>query len=66
MPNLSKRERQILRLIARGQTNREIGEELGLSPNTVVTHRMHLRLKLGRPRLADLVRFALRNGLGKG
>lgn len=53
---LSEREREVLRLIARGLTNKEIGRELGLSPRTVENHRAHLFDKLGVDSLALLIR----------
>jgi PAS domain S-box-containing protein len=46
LPQLSQREGQILRLLARGMTNREIGRELQLSPGTVKNHVSHLLDKL--------------------
>lgn len=61
--SLTPREREILRLIAQGLTNREIAERLTLSLNTVKTHRQHLYQKLGLHRRADLVAYALRRGL---
>ena len=53
---LSARERQVLALIIEGQTNKEIGRSLGLSPRTVEAHRAHLFEKLESPSLAQLVR----------
>lgn len=60
---LTPREQLILRLIAQGLTNRQIAERLGLSLNTVKTHRQHLYEKLGLHRRSDLVAYALRRGL---
>ena len=62
-PALSPRERQVLGLLARGHTNREIGDRLSLSVKTVETHRARLRDKLGLRTRADLVRLALTLGL---
>jgi DNA-binding NarL/FixJ family response regulator len=62
-PPLSPRERQVLELIARGHTNREIGARLSLSVKTVETHRARLGDKLGLHTRADLVRLALDLGL---
>jgi DNA-binding NarL/FixJ family response regulator len=60
---VSPRERQVLELIARGHTNREIGARLSLSVKTVETHRARLGDKLGLHTRADLVRLALDLGL---
>ena len=60
---LSQREVEVLRLIALGHTNAEIGEQLFLSVRTVETHRAHVQQKLGRTTRAELVRYALDNGL---
>ena len=60
---ITKREREILRLIAGGHTNRAIGEKLQISEKTVETHRSRMMQKLDIHRLADLVRFALAAGL---
>ncbi len=61
--DLSPREVDVLRLIALGHTNAEIGEQLFLSVRTVETHRSHIQRKLGRATRADLVRYALERGL---
>ena len=60
---LSDREVEILRLIALGHTNTEIAEQLFLSVRTVETHRAHIQQKLGRTTRAELVRYALDEGL---
>jgi two-component system response regulator NreC len=60
---LTDRETDILRLIALGHTNPEIAEQLFLSVRTVETHRAHIQRKLGRTTRAELVRFALDEGL---
>ncbi len=57
--DLSAREYEVLRLIALGNTNLEIGEQLFLSVRTVETHRSHVQQKLGRSTRAELVRYAL-------
>jgi two-component system response regulator NreC len=64
--DLSDRELEVLRLIALGHTNGEIGEQLFLSVRTVETHRAHLQQKLGRTTRAELVRYALDRGLLQG
>ncbi|MFZ1729395.1 MAG: response regulator transcription factor [Bacteroidota bacterium] len=60
---LTKRETEILRLIAEGLTNREIGEKLYISIRTVNTHRTNLMQKLKLHETAGLVRYAIKNGL---
>jgi two-component system response regulator NreC len=61
--DLSEREFEVLRLIALGYTNAEVGEQLFLSVRTVETHRAHLQQKLGLSSRAELVRYALNHGL---
>lgn len=61
---LSEREIEILKLIAAGFSNKEVGEQLFISHRTVDTHRTNLMKKLEIHNTAGLVRFALNNGLG--
>jgi two-component system response regulator NreC len=61
--DLSEREVEVLRLIALGHTNAEIGKQLYLSVRTVETHRAHIQQKLRRTSRAELVRYALDHGL---
>ena len=61
--DLSEREVEVLRLIALGHTNAEIGEQLYLSVRTVESHRAHIQQKLRLSTRAELVRYALRHGL---
>jgi two-component system, NarL family, response regulator NreC len=61
--DLSERELDVLRLIALGHTNAEIGKQLYLSVRTVETHRAHIQRKTGRSTRAELVRYALDHGL---
>jgi DNA-binding NarL/FixJ family response regulator len=60
---LSKREREVLRSVAYGYTNREIAEWLGISVKSVETYRFRVAEKLNFNSRADLVRFALECGL---
>jgi two-component system response regulator NreC len=60
---LSQREVEVLRMIALGHTNAEIGESLFLSVRTVETHRAHIQQKLRLGSRAELVRYALEHGL---
>jgi two-component system, NarL family, response regulator NreC len=61
--DLSEREVEVLRLIALGNTNAEIGEQLYLSVRTVETHRSHIQQKLVLSTRAELVSYALERGL---
>jgi DNA-binding NarL/FixJ family response regulator len=60
---LSERERDVLHLLALGYTNQEIGKKLFISVRTVDTHRAHIMRKLRLETRAELVLFALANGL---
>lgn len=60
---LTERERQVVRLIADGLTNKEIAERLHISVKTVETHRTHIMEKLDLHDRAHLVRYAVRKGL---
>lgn len=60
---LSRREVEVLRLLAQGHTNQEAAERLSVSIKTVETHRQRLKDKLGLKSRAQLVRFALESGL---
>jgi two-component system response regulator NreC len=60
---LSEREKEVLRLVALGDTNREIAERLFLSVRTVETYRARLMEKLNLKSRGELVRYALRKGL---
>lgn len=60
---LSKREREILQLIAEGFTNREIAEKLSRSENTIHVHRTKIMQKLNIHRQADLIRYALKENI---
>jgi two-component system response regulator NreC len=57
---LSKREREVLKLVAEGKRNKEIGAILGIAANTVETHRHSMMGKLDLRSVADVVRFAVR------
>jgi two-component system response regulator NreC len=60
---LSTREREIVRLLAEGKTNKENALALGISIRTIETHRATVMRKLRLDSLADLVRYAIRNGI---
>ncbi|SMX50784.1 LuxR C-terminal-related transcriptional regulator [Maliponia aquimaris] len=60
---LSDRERQVLNLVVAGRSNREIAEILGISAKTVDRHRTNLMQKLDVHSVAQLIAYALREGL---
>ena len=60
---LSDREREVLRLLALGHTNQEIAKTLYISVRTAETHRAHIMQKLRLSSRAELVRYALAQGL---
>lgn len=60
---LTPREREVLQLVAEGYTSAQIAEQLFISPRTVETHRSNLMRKLGLRTPADVVRYAVRNGV---
>lgn len=62
-PELTGRESEIVKLVARGLTNREIGDALDISVKTVETHKARVNEKMRFSSRADLVRYALRTGL---
>lgn len=60
---LSEREREVLQLIAEGASSKEIATKLCVSEKTVATHREHIMTKLNRHNVADLTRYAIREGI---
>jgi DNA-binding NarL/FixJ family response regulator len=62
-PVLTPRETEVLKLVAEGQTSRQIAETLVISEKTVDRHRTNMLEKLGLHDRVELVRFAIRNGL---
>jgi DNA-binding NarL/FixJ family response regulator len=60
---LTARELEILQLIVDGKTNKEIAIQLNLSANTVAVHRANMMDALGLHKTAELVVYAIRNGL---
>jgi DNA-binding NarL/FixJ family response regulator len=60
---LTPREREILQLLAEGRKNRDVGKALNISVKTAETHRARIMAKLHVDSVADLVRYAIRNGL---
>ena len=58
---LTGREREIVQLVAEGQSNKEVAGKLGISVRTAETHRAHILRKLNLDSIAGLVRYAIRN-----
>ena len=63
LETLSRREREILKLVADGHSSVEIGSKLHLSPKTVDSYRSRMMQKLHLPDLASVIKFAIRHGL---
>jgi DNA-binding NarL/FixJ family response regulator len=60
---LSDREREVLQLLAEGKTAKEIADQLHVSIKTVETHRTNIMTKLNIHRVAELTKYAIREGL---
>src|SRR5579863_1758404 len=60
---LTTREREVIQLLAEGKTSKEVAVMLNLSVKTAETHRTNLMRKLGLHSVADLTRYAVRNGI---
>jgi two-component system response regulator NreC len=65
LTGLTEREREVLQLLAEGFSTKEIAEKLFVSVKTVEVHRWKLMKKLGLKNLAELIKFAVREGLVK-
>jgi len=61
--SLTDREKQVLKLVAEGNSNKEIAVTLGITVKTAMAHREHLMGKLGVHSRTELIRFALRRGV---
>jgi DNA-binding CsgD family transcriptional regulator len=61
--SLTRREREVLRLVAEGHTDREVAESLVISPRTVNRHLSNIFVKLDVPGRAAAVAYAIRQGL---
>jgi two-component system, NarL family, response regulator NreC len=60
---LTDREKQVLKLVAEGRSNKEVADLLGISVKTAMSHREHVMAKLDAHSRTDLIRFALRCGV---
>lgn len=64
LPNqLTKREMEVLALVASGKANREVAEALFISVKTVETHKTHILIKLGLNNSSELIRYAVKNNI---
>ena len=62
-PDLTLREREVLQLISEGSTTKQIAERINISIKTVETHRKNIMDKLNLHTVAELTRYAIRNGI---
>ncbi len=60
---LTDREKQVLKLVAEGRTNKEVADMLGVSVKTAMSHREHIMEKLDLHSRTELIKFALRKGV---
>ncbi len=60
---LSERERQVVRLFTEGKSTKQVGDILSISPKTVEGHRSKIFIKLNIDNIADLTRYAIREGI---
>lgn len=60
---LTDREKQVLKLVAEGHSNKEVADELGISVKTAMSHREHVMEKLDLHSRTELIRFAIRQGI---
>lgn len=65
LDRLTRREKEVLQLVAEGKSNKEVAALLGISPNTVAVHRANLMETLGVRGTAELVLFAVKRGMVK-
>jgi DNA-binding NarL/FixJ family response regulator len=60
---LTDREKQVLKLVAEGHSNKDVADELGISVKTAMSHREHIMDKLDLHSRTELIRFAIRQGI---
>jgi DNA-binding NarL/FixJ family response regulator len=60
---LTDREKQVLKLVAEGHSNKEVADELGISVKTAMSHREHIMEKLDLHSRTELIRFAIKQGI---
>ena len=59
---LSKRQKEVVQLVAKGYRNKEVAAKMEISVNTVESHRANIMNKLALRNLAELIRYAIQNG----
>jgi DNA-binding NarL/FixJ family response regulator len=64
-PGLTRREREVLRLIGQGVPTKEIAHRLGISPKTTQVHSENIRVKLNLHSIAEMVRYAIKHRIVK-
>lgn len=62
-PSLTAREREVIQLVAEGESSKQVAARLGISPKTAETHRNNVMQKLNLHSMVELVLFAVRNGI---
>ncbi len=62
-PTLTPREREVIQLVAEGESSKQVAARLGISPKTAETHRNNVMQKLNLHSMVELVLFAVRNGI---
>jgi two-component system response regulator NreC len=62
-PTLTMREREIVQMVAEGQSSNQIGNKIGISPRTVEIHRSNLMKKLRLKNQAELILYAIKHGI---
>ena len=62
-PTLTPREREVIQLVAEGESSKQVAARLGISTKTVETHRNNVMQKLNLHSMVELVTFAVRNGI---
>jgi len=60
---LGARERQVLQMVAEGMTSTQIAENIHLAPSTIEVHRRNIMRKLNLHSVAELTKYAIRNGM---
>lgn len=63
LPTLTPREREVIQLVAEGESSKQVASRLGISPKTAETHRNNVMQKLNLHSMVELVLFAVRNGI---
>ena len=63
LPSLTARQKEIVRLLVQGRTGKEVAATLGISAKTVEAHRNNIHLRTNCHTMAELVRYAIRNGI---